>query len=508
MSARRGVVMLAAALALGLLVPALAVRVHAGSGDARGGQVAAQVSPDERMREAEERYRRALILIRNGSPEGMEESDQALEDMEDSVLECARAQDGCAFWHLLATYKRLLKERSDAAGIGTAEDADAPLPTAPPLADAELPPAAAASASAPSAAELLRADNRQFLQMVQMNPAVQAGIRRWLTDLRVTLITSHENFQYMQHLMSPAFHRHGLPEALLFGILAKESNGRVHSLSRSGAAGPLQFMPGTGRRFGLGVDTNGFDTRYDPQHAADAAAQYLLERLAEVGNNIEYWLAAYNGGEGRARRVHAASGGRSFWDEAVYRQFPDETRDYVPMVIAAAWLYLHPDEYGLRFPAVDARPATITLARAASIYELTICLGNGETRDGFLRVLRNLNPAYRADTWIAEGTELNVTVPMAALYRAYCTDGARAQLARQVIEADPQTAQATAGRAGNAILPAPAPRLHQVREGETLGAIARRHRCNLRTLAAANNIRAPGYLLRIGQRLRLEGCTR
>jgi len=47
-----------------------------------------------------------------------------------------------------------------------------------------------------------------------------------------------------------------------------------------------------------------------------------------------------------------------------------------------------------------------------------------------------------------------------------------------------------------------------VKKGETLGAIAQRYRCNLKTLASANNVRAPRYLLRAGQSLRLEGCAR
>jgi len=522
------------ALALALASPALAVHAQTATEAAPDAQDAAprSASPEQRMQDAEERYREALVLIRNGSPQGVEESNQALEDMEDVMLDCARAQTDCAFWQLLAAYKRLLKLQADEteaalAGVepppvsadagqdadpGTDPDTENATPeTDASPADTALPfppGTATTQESAASAAALFSANEQRFVQMVQMNPAVQAGIRRWLTDMRTTLITSHENYQYMQHLMSPGFRQHGLPEALLFGIMAKESNGRVHSRSRAGAAGPLQFMPGTGRRFGLGVDASGFDTRYDPQRSADAAARYLLERLQEVGPNIEYWLAAYNGGEGRARRVHAQSGGRSFWETQIYQQFPPETRDYVPMVIAAAWLYLHPDDYGLTFPEIDSRPAPITLARAASIYELTICLGNGDTRDGFLRALRNLNPGYRAETWIPEGTELNATVQIAGLYREHCAQGARAQLARQLIEADPQTAQATVGRAAsNAILPAPEPRLYRVREGETLGAIARRHRCNLRTLAAANNVRAPRYLLRIGQRLRLEGCT-
>jgi len=448
-------------------------------------------APEARMHAAEERYRQALILLENGNPDGVLESEQALEEMEDAMHVCVRTP-GCTLAQLLVSYKRLLTpDESDAGADGEILDTDVD-------ADASATPGADAISDV---ATLLKADDQKFREMVQMTPAVQAGIRRWLTDMRTSLIVSHENYQYMQHLMSPAFAQRGLPEALLFGIMAKESNGRVHSLSRAGAAGPLQFMPATGRRFGLGVDANGFDTRYDPHKAADAAARYLLERLNELGPNIEYWLAAYNGGEGRARQVHARTEGRTFWDQEVYRQFLPETRDYVPMVIAAAWLYLHPDEYGLNFPNVDPSPSTITLIRAASIYELTICLGNDGIRDGYLRVLRNLNPSYRAETWIPAGSTLNATEHMAELYQRWCTEGPRAELARQLIESDPQTAEATAGR------PRPsAARSHRVKDGETLGAIAKRYRCNLKTLATTNNIRAPRYFLKVGQRLRLEGC--
>src|SRR5690606_34597861 len=269
----------------------------------------------------------------------------------------------------------------------------------------------------------------------------------------------------------------------------------------------------------LGPDGSGFDTRYDPRASADAAAMYLAERYAELGNQIELWLAAYNGGEGRARRVHREYGGRSFWDADVYNQFPPETKDYVPMVIAAAWLFLHPKEYGLTFPRVDARRASIQLPRPASIYELTICLGNGGTRDGYMRVLRNLNPQYEADALIPAGTRLNATVRMAGLYERWCTRGARAELARTLVESDASSAIVRVGDVETVTLPdgtvrqrpaapapAPAPRTHRVARGENLAAIARRHGCDTRQLAAANGIKPPKYLLRAGQTLDLAVC--
>ncbi|HRP73327.1 MAG TPA: transglycosylase SLT domain-containing protein [Luteimonas sp.] len=511
-SAMRGL-LLAGALVL-VALPSVA------QAQSRRTQVAIEAL-NERMAAAEARYREALVKIGNSDPAGLTESNEALEDMEDVIVDCGKLK-GCGTGTLLGGYKRLLKAQADAAAGVAAGDGDdvfdedsSDLPTG------EVPGSA-------SAASLLAAEDRRFLEQVRMNPAVQAGIRRWLTDMRVSLITSHENYQYMQHMMSPAFKRRGLPEALLFGILAKESNGRVHARSRAGAAGPLQFMPATGQRFGLGPDGRGFDTRYDPRASADAAAAYLAERYGELGNNIELWLAAYNGGEGRARRVYREFGGRSFWDVDVYNQFPPETKDYVPMVIAAAWLYLHPREYGLSFPRVDTRPATIQLQRPASIYELTICLGNGGTRDGYMRVLRNLNPQYEAEAWIPAGTQLNATVRMAGLYERWCTRGKRAELAKQLVNSDPATAIVRVGDVETVTLPdgsviqqavvatppaaaAPAPkrapaRSHTVARGETLVAIARRYQCDTKALGAANGLTAPRYMVKVGQRLRLEGC--
>ena len=461
-----------------------------------------------RMDAAEARYHQALVQAANADPVAMEEGNAALEDMEDVFLACEK-QRGCSVASMMPAWKRRLKARADEAASGDDEDLDADWAGEGGLPTGEVPEGA-------SAAALLSEDGQRFVRMVQFNPAVQEGIRRWLTDMRVSLVTSHENYQYMRHLMAPAFEQRGLPEALLFGIMAKESNGRVHAGSRAGAVGPLQFMPATGRRFGLGPDGTGFDTRYDPAQSADAAAAYLSERFAEFGNEVEKWLAAYNGGEGRAKRIHQASGGRQFWDADVYAQFPAETRDYVPMVIAAAWLYLHPREYGLSFPRVDARPARFALARPASIYELTVCLGDSGSRHGYMRQLRNLTPRYEADQVIPAGTMLAGTVRMAGLYKRWCAQGRRADLAQQLMGSRVSAALVRTGpievvrtqAAAATAAPAAAarPSEHRVARGETLVGIARSYGCDARRLALANRLKAPTYAIRAGQRLRLEGC--
>ena len=480
---------------------------------------------NQRMAAAEQRYRGALVKIGNNEPGAVDESNAAIEDMEDVVAACLK-QKGCQVNDQLAAFKRLLKLNADAdAQAADADEGDGDDPMDPDpdhTGDVGL---AADVPEAARAATLLDDRSHRFDKMVQYNPAVQAGIRRWLTDLRPSLIDSYENYEYMRELMWPSYERAGLPEALLFGIMAKESNGKVHATSRAGAAGPMQFMSATGRRFGLGDDGTGFDTRYDPHAAAEASASYLNERMGELNRSIEMALAAYNGGEGRALRVYQGSNGRGFWDADVYNQFPAENRDYVPMVIAAAWLFLHPKQYGLNFPRVQAKPALLRLEKPSSIYELTICLGGGGTREGFMRALRNLNPRYQPDSWLPAGATLHATTQMVGLYNRYCLRGPRAELAHQLVMSDPAAAVVAVGTVTQVATTTPAsvvptivatgapvvakkPREHRVDRGDTLVGIAQEYSCDTKSLAKANGLKAPRYAIRPGQRLKLESCTK
>lgn len=516
-------------LVAALLVPTLDAQAQRVS--ARDREKITQI--EARMATAEKRYVDALALVDAADPKGQAEADAALEDMEDVLADCV-GQRGCQMGTLLASYKRLLKGQVDA---GSEEEAELGIATGPVLADPDhVGPLVADVPEAARAAQLLNDHRHAFDGMVEYNPAVQAGIRRWLTDWRPQLLNSYENYANLRAVMWPEWEKRGLPEALLFGIMAKESNGRVHASSRAGAAGLMQFMPATGRRFGLGPDGTGFDTRFDARSSAEASAAFINERLRGLNNNIEMALAGYNGGEGRAARVYRQSGGQSFWSQWSYNEFPAETRDYVPMVIAAAWIFLHPQQYGVELPRINATPATIKLAKSTTIYELTICLGSNNTRDGYMRVLRNLNPRYQADGWIPAGTVINATTRIAGLYSRYCVSGPRADLARALITADvnaaikrpeavtynPSVAVGDVSPFDQSVMARPAPatpppaprpsarpapaRTHTVVRGDNLGAIARRYNCELPQLARANGLRAPAYALKPGQKLKLEGC--
>ena len=474
---------------LSLLFPLIAAcgLVFSPVADARRVSANAQKLYDT-LTQASDDYRAGVDQVRKGETgPGREAIRKASARMLDAARRCADTR-GCDSARFLAAYDALVQHGAELAAGGEG------------FAAAE----SGVLASVPEAGRSITLlKGRDLREVIELNEPVKAALAEWLTWMRPSLITSWENYQQMRFLMWPEYEKAGLPEALLFGILAKESNGRVHAVSRAGAAGPMQFMPATGARFGLGW-RDGFDTRYDPQLAARASVLYFNERFAELNNDLEFAVAAYNGGEGRALRLKRASGDKDFWDPEVYAQLPPETRDYVPYVLAAAWLFLHPEEYGLEFPAVNGAATVMKLAAPASIYQLSICLGG--PRDGYFRALRNLNPRWEPHALIAGGTELRVPVAVPPLYQQSCITGPRAEMAVALMAASKPTVPATATLPPTASRGSAAARSYRVKSGDTLSSVARRNDCpSAESLARANGLRSP-YVLRTGQQLKLTGC--
>jgi len=420
----------------------------------------------------------------------------------DAVVAACVAESGCDTAMALAAQSRAL-ERMQLALVGRrADDSSDEVLVEEALVDAHpVVPLAQLPEVARSVALL---KGRKLDDVIRVNEAVKASIEEWLTWMRPNLLDTHENYQYLRHRMWPVYESAGLPEALLFGLLAKESGGKVHAVSRAGAAGLLQFMPATASRYGLSLNGS-FDERFDARRITEANVAYFNDQFRVFNDDLELALAAYNGGEGRVGRL-AGGGGHSFWEPRVYNALPPETRDYVPMVLAAAWLYLHPDDYGLVFPVIDASPSSITLEHAASINELAVCMGQFGNPRGWFRTLRNLNPRTQADTRIAEGTTLDVPKAAAAAYAARCRSGLLAARSVELHDArkplaarSPQRPRRT-GVAG---------KTHVVQKGETLHSISKRLGCAAPPVAAANQLRPPQYLIRVGQRLQLPAaCQR
>ena len=419
-----------------------------------------------------------------------DQANAALDDLQTAASQCA-ATRGCDTARFFAAFDKLLRAPANAAP-GAADSADES-PDASPEAG-ETSPVVATLPQAGRSVALLK--GHKLGDIIAMNDPMKVAIEQWLTQYRPNLMRAWENYQYLRHEMWPQYEKAGLPEALLFGMLAQESGGKVHAVSRSGASGPLQFMSATGARFGLGV-VDGFDQRFDPALAARANAAYINEQLRAFNDNLELAVAAYNGGEGAMQRLAQRHDDTGFWDPKIYFAVSPETRDYVPMVLAAAWLFLHPDRYNLQFPKLDTAPAQIVLTRPASLDELTVCLGQDGNADGWFRTLRNLNPSFDPRQKLDTGTHLDVPAPLAADYAKLCTSGKWAELAADLHAAALPAAPAP-----------PTPRSYVVRRGDTLGGIARRHGCSSGELARLNHLKPPHYLLRVGQGLRISGCRR
>ena len=151
----------------------------------------------------------------------------------------------------------------------------------------------------------------------------------------------------------------GLPEEMAY-IAWAETQFDPRAKSPVGAAGMWQFTPSTAQLFHLRVDKD-LDERYDPAKETRAAARYLANLLAEYGSDsFMLAMASYNRGESGVRRVlHQIAqepGGfrkekRDFWHLYRLKKLPEETREYVPRVLAAAIVSREARELGLEGPA-------------------------------------------------------------------------------------------------------------------------------------------------------------
>lgn len=447
------------------------------------------------------RYSAARAAAGAGNAEqAAAEAKAALDDLQAASTQCLALHDCetqrfvAALDHLLRLDSGLLEDSTNPAPDGAETSEEAGVPS----------PAAAALPEVRRSVAMLK--GRELSDLIAMNDPVKVALEQWLTQLRPNLMVAYENYEYLRHRMWPEYQRAGLPEALLFGMMAKESGGKVHAVSRSGASGPLQFMYATGARFGLGT-VNGFDQRFDPQLSARANAAYLNEQLAIFNDNLELVLGAYNWGEGAMQRLANRNPEASFWDPKVYFDVSPETRDYVPMVLAAAWLFLHPERYHLSFPRLEEKAASIALKAPTSIDELTICLGSEGNANGWFRTLRNLNPTYEPQQAIPAGTRIELPYKLVAVYDKSCTGGKWVELAADLHNAAAPVEPPHAGKPTRVAARAAANRSYVVKKGETLGGIAHKVGCaDTHELAVANHIKAPGYNLHVGQTLQVPAC--
>ena len=128
------------------------------------------------------------------------------------------------------------------------------------------------------------------------------------------------------------FREKGLPEELAYTAMI-ESGFSPRAVSRVGAKGMWQFMEATGRRYGL-VINRWVDERLDPVKSTIAAAQYLGDLYGLRPRFLAQ--AGYNAGESRVGRAIQRARTSDFWALTQTRHLPDETKLFVPQILAAA----------------------------------------------------------------------------------------------------------------------------------------------------------------------------
>ena len=174
-------------------------------------------------------------------------------------------------------------------------------------------------------------------------------------------------------MIKKVFAEYGLPEDLAY--LAMIESGYTNTArSTASAVGMWQFMKGTGVRYGLTVDSY-VDERRDPEKATNAAAKYLLDLYKQFGS----WylaVASYNCGEGRVQReINQNTDLKSFWELSNNYCLPNETKNYVPQMIAATIIAKNPEKYGfknvryqkpLKYDAIKVNESTSLQATAVA----------------------------------------------------------------------------------------------------------------------------------------------
>ena len=194
--------------------------------------------------------------------------------------------------------------------------------------------------------------------------------------------------QFMQ-MARRIFREEGVPEDITW-LGQVESAWRTKAYSSAAASGLWQFIPGTGRTYGL-RQTAWVDERNSLEKATRASARYLRDLYNHFGN-WELAMAAYNTGQGNIDRAISRSGSRSFWK--IYPYIAQETRNYVPNILATILIASNREKYGFRNIRPDA-PLTYDVVQVPTATSLQLA---AQATNVSVDYIRMLNPELRRDT--------------------------------------------------------------------------------------------------------------
>lgn len=287
----------------------------------------------------------------------------------------------------------------------------------------------------------------------------------------------------------------GLPVELRAMVII-ESGLNPLATSKAGAKGLWQFMPRTGKEYGLEINSM-VDERCNPLLATRAACKYL-KNMYDMYGDWTLAIASYNCGPGNVNKAITRSGGNrqsykgDFWD--IYYNLPRETRSYVPLFMGATYAFAYHKAHGVEYttPPMPLAVDTVMINRPLHLEQVS------STIDVDLELLKMLNPQYTLQIIPATTKSYALTLPTERLTDFIANEEAihakdSIYLKEYLVPENIEKKKST---------PPPA-KYHTVKKGETLGAIARRYGKTVKQLMNWNGIRNANTL-RIGQRIRVS----
>ena len=323
------------------------------------------------------------------------------------------------------------------------------------------------------------------------NEIVRKFIDMYTGRLRnnVSFMLSACNF-YMP-IFEEALDAYGLPLELKY-LPIIESALNPSARSRAGASGLWQFMLATGKMYGL--ESNSLvDERYDPIKATWAAARYLKD-LYDIYQDWNLVIAAYNCGPGTINKAIRRAGGKNdYWE--IYNFLPKGTRGYVPAFIAANYVMTYYCKHNICPMETNISNATDTIQVTKNLHfeQLAdICGAN-------LEELKSLNPQYKKNIIPGESKPQTLRLPLNHISKfidnqdtIYSHRADELFKNRRTVPI-PETRRTTTG-SGKLTY-------HKIRNGETLGAIARRYGVTVKQLQSWNGLRNTN--IAAGKRLKI-----
>jgi membrane-bound lytic murein transglycosylase D len=235
-----------------------------------------------------------------------------------------------------------------------------------------------------------------------LNPLIQQYINYYQSRGRSTMENGlRRSGQYMR-LARKIFAEEGVPLDVTW-LGQVESAWKPKAVSWASASGLWQFIPSTGRMYGL--RQNAFiDERNSYEQATRASARHLKDLSKRYNGNWELAMAAYNTGAGNIDRAISRAGTANFW--MIYPYIAQETRNYVPNILAVILIAKNPEKYGFKGIKPDV-PMSYDVVQVPTATSLQLVADATDTNVDFIR---SLNPELKRDI-TPRGDTYNVRIP-------------------------------------------------------------------------------------------------